>query len=77
MRVLWVEDSARLQRTGSTWLRRSGFAVDVSGDGEEGLWLAETNEVGLPAVLETPAKKPGNKPTRIERRGLIVASRFN
>ena len=28
----------------STWLRRNGFAVDASADGEEGLWLAETND---------------------------------
>ena len=44
MRLLFVEDSKRLQQTVATALRRAGFAVDVSGDGEEGLWLAETNE---------------------------------
>ena len=44
MRVLVVEDSARLQRTLETALRRSGYAVDVAGDGEEGLWLAESND---------------------------------
>ena len=44
MRVLVVEDSARLRQSVSTWLRRNGFAVDVGADGEEGLWLAETNE---------------------------------
>ena len=44
MRVLVVEDSARLRQTVSTWLRRNGFAVDASTDGEEGLWLAETND---------------------------------
>jgi DNA-binding response OmpR family regulator len=43
MRVLVVEDSARLRQTVGTWLRRNGFAVDASGDGEEGLWLAENN----------------------------------
>jgi len=43
MRVLIVEDSARLRQTISTWLRRNGFAVDASADGEEGLWMAETN----------------------------------
>ena len=37
MRVLVVEDSVRLRQTVSTWLRRNGFAVDASGDGEEGL----------------------------------------
>lgn len=44
MRVLLVEDSARLQRSISTALKKSGYAVDCAGDGEEGLWLAETNE---------------------------------
>lgn len=43
MRVLVVEDSARLQRTLGTALRKSGYAVDLAGDGEEGLWLAESN----------------------------------
>jgi len=43
MRILIVEDSQRLQRTLGTALRRSGYAVDVAGDGEEGLWLAESN----------------------------------
>lgn len=44
MRLLFVEDSKRLQQTVGTALRRAGFAVDVSGDGTEGLWLAESNE---------------------------------
>jgi DNA-binding response OmpR family regulator len=44
MRVLVVEDSPRLRQTVSTWLRRSGFAVDISGDGEEGLYLAMAND---------------------------------
>lgn len=44
MRLLFVEDSKRLQQTVGTALRRAGFAVDVCGDGTEGLWLAETNE---------------------------------
>jgi DNA-binding response OmpR family regulator len=43
MRVLLVEDSARLQQSIGTALRRSGFAVDVAEDGEEGLWQAESN----------------------------------
>jgi DNA-binding response OmpR family regulator len=44
MRVLLVEDSPNLQQTVGTALRRSGYAVDVSGDGEDGLWRAEQNE---------------------------------
>lgn len=49
MRVLIVEDSLRLQRTLSTALRNSGYAVDTCGDGEEGLWLASSN--GYDAVI--------------------------
>ncbi len=44
MRILLVEDSKRLQRSITTGLRRKGFAVDVAGDGEEGLWYAESND---------------------------------
>ncbi len=44
MRLLLVEDSARLQRSLATALRRSGYAVDIAADGEEGLWLAESND---------------------------------
>ena len=44
MRVLVVEDSPRLQRTLGTALRKSGYAVDVAGDSEEGQWLAESHD---------------------------------
>jgi DNA-binding response OmpR family regulator len=44
MRLLLVEDSKRLQRSIGAGLRRAGYAVDVAGDGEEGLALAETSE---------------------------------
>ena len=40
MKVLVVEDSERLQRSLEHGLKRSGFAVDVVGDGEEGLAYA-------------------------------------
>lgn len=43
MRVLVVEDSERLRRSLTTALKKSGYAVDATGDGPEGLWLAETN----------------------------------
>jgi DNA-binding response OmpR family regulator len=41
MRLLLVEDSARLQRSLGTGLRRAGYALDVAGDGPEGLDLAQ------------------------------------
>src|SRR6185312_4283151 len=44
MRVLLVEDSERLQASIATGLRKSGYAVDVTGDGEEGLWYASNNQ---------------------------------
>lgn len=44
MRLLFIEDSARLQASVGRGLRRAGYAVDVIGDGEEGLWLAESNQ---------------------------------
>lgn len=44
MRVLLVEDAPVLQQTIGAALRRSGYAVDVSGDGEDGLWRAENND---------------------------------
>jgi DNA-binding response OmpR family regulator len=44
MRVLLVEDSERLQRSIGTALRRSGYAADVTGDGNDALWLAKEND---------------------------------
>ncbi len=44
MRVLLVEDSARLQRSLATALRKSGYAVDLAADGEAGQWLAESHD---------------------------------
>lgn len=43
MRLLLVEDSKRLQTSLQRGLRKSGYAVDVTGDGEEGRWLSESN----------------------------------
>lgn len=44
MKVLLVEDSSRLQMSIGRALRKAGYAVDVTGDGEDGLWKAESNE---------------------------------
>lgn len=43
MRILLVEDYAPLRRSLEQGLREAGFALDVSGDGEEGLWYATSN----------------------------------
>lgn len=44
MKLLLVEDSLRLQRAIQRGLGREGFALDVASDGEEGLFLAETQD---------------------------------
>jgi DNA-binding response OmpR family regulator len=44
MRILVVEDSPRLQTTLGIALRKSGYAVDVAGDGETGLWMVQAND---------------------------------
>lgn len=43
MRILVVEDSVLLQKSLCLALRKSGHLVDGTGDGEEGLWLAQGN----------------------------------
>jgi len=44
VRVLVVEDNVPIQKSLAKGLREAGFAVDVSGDGEEGLWYATSND---------------------------------
>src|SRR4051794_22576139 len=44
VRVLLVEDSERLQRSLGTALRESGYAVDLTGSGADGLWKAESSD---------------------------------
>src|SRR4030088_395457 len=48
MRVLVVEDEKRLAQNVAYSLRQcAGYAVDVAGDGESGLFMAESNEYDL------------------------------
>ncbi len=44
MHLLFIEDSIRLQTSVGRGLRKAGYAVDITGDGNEGLWLAQSNE---------------------------------
>jgi DNA-binding response OmpR family regulator len=44
MRLLLIEDYLPLQKSLAKGLREAGFAVDVTGDGEEGLWYAMGEE---------------------------------
>src|SRR5437868_10584754 len=40
MRVLLIEDFPLIRKSVAIGLREAGFAVDDTGDGEEGLWYA-------------------------------------
>ncbi len=51
MRILLVEDNESLREAVAERLRRDGFAVDATGDGNDGLWLAQENPYSL-AVLD-------------------------
>lgn len=44
MKFLLVEDYPPLRKNISTSIREQGWAIDVSADGEEGLWFAENNQ---------------------------------
>ena len=44
MRVLVVEDEVRMAGVLQRALREEGHAVDVAGDGPQGLWLATENQ---------------------------------
>src|SRR5437868_1204934 len=43
MRLLVIEDYATLRDSLARGLRDSGYAVDATGDGTEGLWFAQNN----------------------------------
>ena len=44
MRILVVEDFDLLRDSLVKGLSEAGFAVDAAGDGEEGLWMAQSND---------------------------------
>ena len=45
MRVLIVEDEVKMAGLIRRGLRKEGMAVDVAGDGEDALWMAEADRV--------------------------------
>lgn len=51
MRLLLVEDSRRLRETIVLALKRTGYAVDATEDGEEGLWMAQLHSYDA-AILD-------------------------
>src|SRR4030042_738005 len=44
MRVLVIEDYRPLRESLAKGLREAGYAVDATGDGQEGLWYATSGE---------------------------------
>ena len=50
MRILVVEDDSRLQQALVSNLQEAGFAVDVTGDGIEGLWYGEEFPIDLAII---------------------------
>ncbi len=50
MRVLIVEDDRDLRETLATLLREAGYAVDVSADGREGLYIGEEFPIDLAII---------------------------
>ncbi len=73
MRILLVEDSPRLQRSVGTALRKTGYAVDVAGDGEEGLWLAGSHDYDVIVLDIMLPKRDGlSVLAELRRRGQSV-----
>src|SRR6185437_10220540 len=50
MRLLVVEDEARMARLIKRGLEEEGHAVDIAGDGPDGLWMAKENGYGAVIV---------------------------
>lgn len=59
MKALFVEDYKPLQKSVAKAIREGGWAVDVAADGEEGLWLAETNAYDVIILDLMLPKVPG------------------
>ncbi|NIM71028.1 MAG: response regulator [Xanthomonadales bacterium] len=69
MRILLVEDDVRLQDSLADALRAAGYAVDVSGDGLEGLWYGEEFPIDLAIIDLGLPGLPGLDLIRKLRRG--------
>jgi DNA-binding response OmpR family regulator len=73
MRLLVVEDSVRLQRSLSGALRKTGYVVDVAGDGEEALWLAGSHDYDVIVLDIMLPKRDGlSVLAELRRRGQAV-----
>ncbi len=67
MRILLIEDYGPLRLSVAQTLREENFAVDDTADGEEGLWLAETNAYALLVLDLTLPKIDGMEILRRRR----------
>jgi two-component system, OmpR family, response regulator len=59
MRILIVEDSAKMARLLKTGLERQGYAVDVVDSGQDAVWMATENDydaIVLDVILEAGAE---------------------
>ena len=74
MRVLVVEDERRLAENVARALRESaGYAVDIAGDGEQGLYLAESGEYDLIVLdLMLPKLTGRDMLTRYRKHGKVT-----
>jgi two-component system, OmpR family, response regulator len=59
MRLLVIEDDAIIRKFLAVSLKREGFAVDVAEDGEQGSYIARTNEYDLIILDNVLPKKSG------------------
>ncbi len=73
MRILFVEDSPRLQRSVGMALRKTGYAVDLASDGEDGLWRALSNDYDVLVLDIMLPKRDGlSLLTEVRRQGKTV-----
>jgi two-component system, OmpR family, response regulator len=59
MRILIVEDSAKMARLLQKGLERQGYAVDIVGSGQDAVWMATENDydaIVLDVILEAGAE---------------------
>src|SRR6516225_11821669 len=59
MRILIVEDSAKMARLLKKGLERQGYAIDVVGSGEDAVWMATENDydaIVLDVILDVGAE---------------------
>jgi len=68
MRILIVEDSAKMAGLLKKGLEREGYAVDVVGSGQDAVWMATENDydaimLGFPEAFVSEAFKPFTRPT--------------